>query len=231
MRIFILPTILFSLILGFSAVIFADIHNVFAQETRNQAILTWQANNYFPANYQGRALATNKTTINASVELVADQKIQNISNATIAWYIDGDFFRKGIGLKEISFPVRKTRGDSHTIRVSIKTGETEVGASASIPIFDPEVVIENGGAGDLIKGGSQITLQAIPYFFNISSMSDLSFSWKVNGSQKAADVSALTLNVGSPQTASQRNLLVEVFTKNLKNAFEFSKQQLKLVIL
>lgn len=206
-------------------------HNANAQMSGVQAIITWQANNYFPANFQGRALATNKTPISASVELVVNQKIQNISDATIAWYIDGSFFRKGTGLKEISFSVSKAKGDSHSIRVSIRTSEIETGASASIPIFDPEIVIETGGAGDLIRGGSQITFQAVPYFFNISSMSDLSFSWKVNGSQKAEGVSALTLNVGSPQTEAQRNLLVEVFAKNLKNAFEFSKQQLKLIIL
>lgn len=231
MRVFILLTILFSLILGFPAVIFTDIHDVFAQETRNQAIITWQANNYFPANYQGRALATNKTTINISVELVSDQKIQNISNATITWYLDGDFFRKGVGLKETSFIVTKTRGGSHTIRVSIKADEIEAGASALIKIFDPEIVIENPSLGNLVTAGSSLALQALPYFFNISSISDLSFLWKANNSTIAEQAQSITLNIGFPQTESQRNLLIEVFAKNLKNSFESSKQQLKLIIL
>lgn len=220
------------LILLLSAVFVGTVFNTSSAQSQNaQAIITWQANNYFPANYQGRALATNKTTINASVELISNQKIQDLSGATITWYLDGGFFKKGVGLKETSFVVTKTRGGSHTIRVSIKAGEIEAGASALINVFDPEIVIENPSPDNLITAGSSLALQAIPYFFNVLSISDLSFLWKANNSTIAEQAQSITLNIGFPQTESQRNLLIEVFAKNLKNSFESSKQQLKLIVL
>jgi len=164
--------------LALTAVFFPQIS--FGQtQTNSYAFITWQANNYYPADFSGKALATNGTTVNASVNLVESQKIQDLSQATITWYLDGSFFKQGTGLNQVNFTVTKTRGDNHSIRADVQTKNGLLSPSVSIPITSPKVVVVNPYSSQTISKTSQINLEAIPYFFNVKSFGNLIFSWIV----------------------------------------------------
>ena len=45
-----------------------------------ELILTWQAQNYAPASYEGKRLPTGNTIIAAAVELIDGGKVINLSN-------------------------------------------------------------------------------------------------------------------------------------------------------
>lgn len=219
------PTIFFfsiAYILAFSYV---------SAQTNSDLLVTWRANNFVPADFSGKAFPTNGNMVNVSVELVVNKKIQNISGATISWFVDGTFFNKGIGMKEFSFPVTKVGRSSHSVRVVVQTKTTKYEELVSIPVFNPIITIENKNPSGIVSSGEQVTLKILPYFFNIASQSDILISWKINNETRS-DVrdSVLTLNIGSPKTAEQKTMTIEAFVQNINNKIESAREKISILI-
>jgi hypothetical protein len=183
--------------------------NVFAQnQDKTQIIFTWEANNYFPANYAGKALPARGTTVTLAAEVIKDGKLIDISQADFLWYLDDELVKRGKGVKEISFRITKREGDSHFVNVIIKTGEEkEIESNLRIPVAAPTVIVDKPYPQNLIKSGEKIMLQAIPYFFNVNFLSELNFTWFINDqSIAAAGDNQLFLTVPVPSQTDQ-NLL------------------------
>lgn len=68
-----------------------------------------------------------------------------------------------------------------------------------------------------------MSLQAIPYFFNVNALSDILLSWQVNGENLSGSDSQLNLKIGAPQSESDRTIQINVLAQNQKNALEFSR--------
>lgn len=200
-------------------------------QPRTGLIITWQANAFFPSDYTGKSWATPNALIVLSAEVVKENKILNLANATFYWYLDSQLLQTGQGLKKTSFKVSKLEGDNHFISLTVKPEEGGViETSLQIPVFAPQLVIENNLRQTSLLANSQILFSVTPYFFNIASLNDLDFSWQINSQKQTVKNNQLLVNTGQPQTPEQKNLYLEVLAQNKKNLFEFVSQKMKLLI-
>lgn len=200
-------------------------------QTSGDLLITWRASNYTPNDFVGRAPSTNGNIVFVSAELLLGKKIQNISQATISWFVDGAFSNKGVGMKEFSFFVTKVGRSSHSVRVVVQTKTNKYEGLVSVPVFNPIITIENKYPRGFVHSGEQVNFLVIPYFFNISSPSEITSLWTINGEkQNGTRDTLLTLNIGSPKTAEQKNMVIESFVQNIKNKIESAKEKINLSI-
>lgn len=202
-----------------------------AAQEKNEIILTWQANNFFPSSYLGKALTTQYSPVSVAVELISAGKLTDLSKYQISWYLDGKYLSRGDGLKESVFLAKKTKGETHVVRVEIKNGNSILTESVSVPVFAHTLVLESPYPKNIIKPNTQISLKAMPYFFNLDTFNDLSFFWQVNGEKESSGTNnALILNIGAPTNKDDSVLEIVGSTQNIKNPMEFAKQKIWLTI-
>ncbi|MEK7464577.1 MAG: hypothetical protein AAB617_02240 [Patescibacteria group bacterium] len=212
----------------FLSFIFVFIANA---QSRPQVILTWQANNFYPSDYEGKALATKNTPISVSVEVIKDNKIIDLSRASFTWYLDEKSVTSGDGLKDYSFNITEPVGGEHFVRVQIRLGQELFEDSIRITVSPFLTVVSIPYPNGSIQQGDKVIIEAIPYFFNISSLGDLSFSWQVNNQkQESVGDNALSLIIGSISSQSQKIIQITTFVQNKKNQLEFSNVKKNLII-
>ena len=217
----------FLLLIGF---FFAPLKIVSAQ-AGDSAIVTWEANNFYPADFEGKPQTTFRTPITVSVEVVRAGKLLNITGTNIAWYVDDSFMDEGVGKKSITFNTRNVYGEGHLLKIQIERTEGTIEVIERIPVAKPRVVIEIPYLNSIISAQSKATIKAIPYFFTNTLLSGLKFSLDINGSrQSSIGDNVLSLNIGTPQAASQQTLLVTGTIQNNISQTEFSNTYTKLYI-
>lgn len=148
-----------------------------------QILITWKTTgSYIPSGYQGKALPTYGSNITASIEIVSDGKLVDLSGQTIYWYLnDTDtLIGGGVGAQSITFPPLGKPPNVTTLEVELPYYPSGfILHSIDIPMVQPQAVIEAPyPAGQFSI--NPVTLTAVPYFFSISSPTDLSYSWSVN---------------------------------------------------
>ena len=153
--------LVFSLLFAFAATARAQINS--------ELLLTWEAQNYAPPEYVGRHPATPGSVVHVSAELVAGGKIQNTNAFYFSWYMDGNLLQRGAGIKEITFPIQKTRGDNYVIRAVTRFGGADAEGFARVPVARPEVVIRV----------AETSARAHPYFFAVPFLDSLRVSWSL----------------------------------------------------
>jgi len=224
-----LTAVIVLLVVGLLLLVVGHWSLVAGAQTPAQVILTWQANNFYPADYAGKALATPNTPVTISVEVLRDGKLLDTSEGTFTWYVDEKLIDRAQGLKEILFTVKNPVGDSHFVRVAIKLENDVFENSTRIPVSEHVVAIEAPYPDKLVRAGSKALLQAMPYFFNVFSLEDLTFSWKINERvSEAGSDNQLILNVGTPQTEAQRTIQIISTVQNSRNFLEFSRERIQL---
>lgn len=146
-------------------------------------LITWKTTgSYIPSFYQGKALPTYGSSITASLELISPQgKVLNLSGQTIYWYADDILVGGGVGVQQATFPPIGDAPNTVDLRVTIPNYNGAYLVHAiNIPMVLPEAVIyapyPNGQFSE-----NPVAVMAIPYFFNTSSTSNLSYTWSVNG--------------------------------------------------
>ncbi|GAH67562.1 unnamed protein product [marine sediment metagenome] len=205
----------------------------FAQTPPLQAIVTWQAHNFYPSNYSGKAAATLNSQVVVSVTVVQDNKILDLSDANFIWYVDGKFFNRGKGLSEIVFRINKLRGDEYFVRAVVSLGEGErVETSFTIPVLSQHTVIEVLHPNNIVLRGEQAVFQAVPYFFNVTSFDDFVFFWSIdNQDQQDQRGSRLVLNIGTSPSLIATDILISATVSNTLNPIESTKSNIRLTIL
>ncbi|MFA5083833.1 MAG: hypothetical protein WC475_00400 [Candidatus Paceibacterota bacterium] len=197
-------------------------------QTASRVLITWQAQGFVPADYQGKILPASGANIKLGLELVITNKIQDLSKADIFWYLDGKLLGRGEGLKQINFTATKGATDSHFIRAVINYNQQTFDGTANITIVNPRVVIKTPSPADnSIPLGKNI-IQAIAYFFNINNLQELIFNWSTNGqtiSNKGDEILNLEL---TPPIPSGQNINIKITVQNLKNALEFGSKEINL---
>ncbi|MDO8557130.1 MAG: hypothetical protein Q7R98_01565 [Candidatus Jorgensenbacteria bacterium] len=200
-------------------------------QTTDQVIITWEANNFYPANFLGKPLVTPGTPVTALVEVVRGGKFLNISGSNIAWYLDDNFVSEGHGKKSVTFTARQKDSGTHTIRAEIERAEGTLVTSLQIPITAPRVVIEAPYPNGIVQAQSDIFLKSIPYFFTNSSLNDLIFFWQINDTrQQSTGDNALSLKLGALQTSGQQTLRITGTVQNQSNLAEFANGRAKLMV-
>ena len=205
--------------------------SVTAGQTTNPIIITWQANNYFPSSYAGKAAVTPGTLIIASVEVYQNSKLADLSGADIRWYVDDISIGSGRGMKTISFSARQQQNGYQNLRVVVNTGNTQLENSSQIPISQPVVVIVFPSPDKTVRAGDQLELSAIPFFFNVGSLSELKFVWLINNQQVAGQDNRVSINIGAPQSIYQSSIPVAVTIQNSNNPYEFNRGSINLSII
>jgi len=207
------------------------INRAVAQDSpESQIILTWQANNFYPADYKGKAAATLNSPISVSALMIKDEKIVDTSGNEFFWYLDNKFFNKGIGLDRINFNVEKLKGDSYSVRVRIEAGEERVEKIITIPVMEQELVIKNPRPSRFIKLGEVVELTAIPYFFNVNSFDDLSFFWSINSLNQKNQRSNRLILTDRVEMFKGADVLITGVVANRDNQMESARSNLNLSI-
>ncbi|MBI4034253.1 MAG: hypothetical protein HY378_01755 [Candidatus Brennerbacteria bacterium] len=199
-------------------------------QTPAQVLLTWQANNFYPADYAGKALATKNTQVNVSAEVVRGGRFINLSGATFLWYVDEKLVGRGEGLKEINFTATKPVGDSHFVRISIQSGEDVFESSIRVPVSNPAVVLETPYPNGLVRSGTRPEITAVPYFFNVGIFQNLNFFWQVGTgtTQESGNDNRLFLTLGGAKAGEV--IQVTGTARNANNLIETATSRIRLVV-
>jgi hypothetical protein len=188
-----------------------------AQTVSNPKFLvTWEVNgSYVPPQYIGKALPSYASKITASVELVSQGKILNIQSETIYWYLDDVLIGGGEGVQNITFPPVGMPPDVLNLKVELPNyAGGYLTHTIEIPFVKPNVVLYMPFPGAKFST-NPVTVQAFPYYFNISSPSKLSYAWAVNGQTGGGaenpESAQVTLPAGTP---AGTNIDVSVTVEN-----------------
>ncbi|MDI6820617.1 MAG: hypothetical protein QMD65_00350 [Patescibacteria group bacterium] len=193
-------------------------------ESQGEIIFTWQTKNFYPADFKGKSLPVQNSFVDISLELLKNSKLQDLSLADITWFLDEKVINRGTGNNETSFIVKKADSDSHFIRVAVKLGNDLHESSMRLYVSKPKIAITtNPFPNSFVPPGAELTLQAIPYFFNINNIQDLLFFWQIN-SEKTSGSSGLT--VSFPEELSENNILLTI--QNKTDILEIAKEKIIL---
>lgn len=145
-------------------------------------LISWKTTgSYIPSFYQGKELPTYGSNITASLTLLSPQgKIIAIGGQTIYWYLNDNLIGGGTGVQQVTFSPVGQAPNSLNLRVTLPSYNGAYLVHAiTIPMVLPKAVIDapypNGQFSQ-----NPLTIQALPYFFNVSDPSNLSYTWSVN---------------------------------------------------
>jgi hypothetical protein len=201
-----------------------------AQTNSAQIILTWQAQNFYPADYPLKPLPTVRSAVVVSAEIVKNGKLADSSQTVFTWYIEDNFFDRGSGLNSILFTASQNDYKKNFVKVEAVYGDERLERTISIPITNPKIILNVPAPNREIFPNTKIDIQAIPYFFNVTSITDLIFSWQINGVRQNARGNDIALEIGTPQNAEQKTLNITATTQNRNDVLEITKNNLSLTI-
>lgn len=190
-------------------------NSAFAQTTAGpQAVITWRViGGSAPSSYAGKVLPSANSAISASVAVLNNGKFVPLNNQTVYWYLDDNFIGGGTGEQIIAFGA-PGNNETMSLRVEVPNYGNGLMDTAYIPMVDPQVVIVAPYPNNTFTGSS-VSLQAVPYFFSTTDLSQLAFSWDVNGQAVAAAENPQTLNINlSSSTPAGYSLAVDLEVKD-----------------
>lgn len=143
-----------------------------AQQSGIIPILTWHAESFRPADFKGKPFPTRGTKVTVSLDATIGASFADLSRDSIAWYQNDRQFASGVGLTTVTATAAGDRNGRDVFRV-VAQGGHPIEMSVVIPVATPRVSIE-------IIPGAPRRIRALPLFFNVESLSDLSFSWQIS---------------------------------------------------
>jgi hypothetical protein len=168
-----------------------------------QFLVTWKATeSYIPPFYTGKALPTAGSKIVASVELVSDGRIVNISSQNIYWYLDDVLMGGGAGVQQITFPPFGRPPGSLDLKIELPQypGGYLI-HTEKIPFVNPAAVISAPYPNQSFSI-NPVLAEGIPFFFYATSSDNLLFNWAVNGqtgsNTENPQLAQITLPQGTP---------------------------------
>jgi hypothetical protein len=212
------------------------IFNLSHAQAAPQFMITWKTDSFVPANYQGKIFPTQGSTIEMGLDLVVNNKIVDLSKKNIKWSIGGQPSQTKIGLTKIKFKTNKSSEDQ-TVEVSILKYNTSgnLNAMVVIPIHSPEIVIDSASYNNEVKISEKNIFKALPFFFDVPSLANLSFSWFINGSrinqESANRPDLLSLNLVSQGEIYQDTLNLSVTIQNIVDKLQSASKSLDLNII
>lgn len=144
-------------------------------------ILSWKASSYVPGTYAGKPLPISGSQLTFGADLFINNRLQDADQAFFSWYLDENLQQTGYGVQIFSFPVSQLNGSYHLIRLEVSYLGRGYNENAYVSVVGPQLVVTKDGAPrGIIEPGMNV-FRAIPYFFNIKWLDNLSFNWVVNG--------------------------------------------------
>ena len=195
-------------------------------------LFNWEGDSFVPGFYQGKRMVTDNSLLNMSFELIENDRLINVNNKGIEWYVDGKLAQKGIGLQKITTNGFDVSRSNISIRVLIKNYKgNNLEKNFVIPKVIPKVVIERNFINDIVLTGVNI-IKAWPLFFNVINLQDLTINWFSNNtSQSGQDVeSPNILELDIPADNRQSSLYLTTTVINNNNISERATKKINLII-
>lgn len=199
-------------------------------------LVTWKAQSYVPSGFEGKVLPTAGSPIVVSFDLVQDGVLVNISRETVYWYLGDTLIQSGVGIQSVFLRAPQIIGQNDiSIRIQLPNYKGGNGSAAiktlHIPSVLPEIhLIRKDKSASEFFQGNNFTLEAIPYFFNVKNLSELTFAWKANGKSVADDDSEAPniLSAALSTPAPGTSVAVEVSARNPAREFESAMKSITL---
>lgn len=193
-------------------------------------IITWHADTFYPSTYQGKPLPTIGSKINLSVEAVSDGKFVDLSNSIIEWRKNGEKIARGSGLKNSSV-IFSDADRSYFVSAVVQYNGTSVEKSINLPMTSPKLVLEIPFINKVVPKESDVSITAIPYFFNTRTFNDFSFSWQINSEKKGTgNNNKITIKTGTPGTGTESVVRIDGYVQNKSSLLEIIKTSDKIII-
>jgi hypothetical protein len=191
-------------------------------------LITWRPQVYVPPGYTGRALPTANSRVTASVALIDNGRIADLSGETIYWYVNDKFVEGGANRQTVDFRVPDRMNTLVDLRVNVQSYKGGVLKTVEIPVFSPAVVIDAPFPRRQTPNG-RFSVRAVPYFFNLKTTALLAVRWKVNGEDRVSesDPFLLTLESGDVMRESLPTT-IGVTVRNPVSLFEASGDEINL---
>jgi len=151
-------------------------------------LITWKPLVYTPPGFEGRILPVANARIVASVTVVDNGRVADLSGQTIYWYLNDEFIEGTANKRTVEFRAPAEPNSRMDLRVEIPTYGNSGGIlkTVEIPLLQPVVVIDAPFQKKMVSGES-FQVHALPYFFNVSRLSYLKFSWSADGKSATND--------------------------------------------
>lgn len=181
------------------------------------AVLAWRADSFVPADYEGKALASvgSRVTVTALPEIRGEKS----EDLLYTWYLDAESqVRNVVGEEEFSFFISKNvRSVSVIVEVSNQSQSLSVKQAINVPVVRPSAALAPAGASLTIAPGAKTTVRAVPLYFHIASLNELSFVWSFGGHTVAGvppDPHVLSLAVPLESGRGTRMLFLDIENKS-----------------
>ncbi len=162
-------------------------------------LASWKAYNFIPPGFIGKALPLAEgTPVEVAFEIIQNGKIVDISKNDVKLFANNKKKAEGFGVRRFRFVTDGSRAYEIKINVLDSRGDIQFEHRFVIPAASPEIAVSYSYPRNTIKAGVNV-FQIIPYFFNISRINDLRFSWAVNGAApEATDKNPDQLEIAVP---------------------------------
>jgi hypothetical protein len=191
-------------------------------------LISWQASDFVPSMYEGRILPIKNSQVEIGFDLIdSDGKFVDVSKQKIQWNINHEPYQTSIGLKKIKFFVSNSDNDVVEILISNYTDSkyktpSEISQFVVVSAFAPKAVIHTSDPYKALRVGDN-RIAALPYFFNINSLNDLLFNWKVDGKKINNNLNLLSVNI--PENKIINNYSgIDLYIQNANDNFEFAEK-------
>jgi len=192
-------------------------------------IVSWKALNYVPAEYIGKSFPSNSTIVEAGLDLVIDNKLINLSRNNIRWNVNGKDIVDRVGAKTTTFI---SDNSDQLVRVIVEYNDLELDEIFTIPAQKPEVILNTRRPSRALSLGNYI-FETMPFFFNISDISELFINWSINNENVPGLVGNpqfIDLNFSSEGQLQETEVLISSRVRSLLNELELGGSSINLII-
>jgi len=199
-----------------------------------QLVITWEAHNFYPSNYPLKAATTGNTPVTVSVAGVRNGQFVDFSGADVAWWRDSSFLSKGKGMTSVRFNVEwryKRPGTEYFMRAIVTLGGEQFETAVNIPVEAPRVALRTPYFQNRATRGNTVTVTAIPYFFNVRGLDELTFEWTIDGKKQPAaeGQNVATVTIADDETLAGDYIPVYVRATNVP-LLERAEQNINVLI-
>ncbi|MDD5547928.1 MAG: hypothetical protein PHN74_03510 [Candidatus Pacebacteria bacterium] len=197
-------------------------------------LITWKANTFVPADYQGKIFPTQNSSVSVGFEVIDGGKIADISKKEIQWKLERSMVKSGVGLKSASLIMPASIKDQMVqINIINYKNNEDLEKIFFIPTVSPQVAINSPYLNNEVPNEGEFTFQALPFFFNVSKIGNLIFSWALNNQNISGEPNVpqtLKVSINSDSQLPSSIMSVSTTVQSIVNKLEIAKKSLNLKI-
>ena len=207
-------------------------------EIRPQAIdLLVEAKSFIPPWYKGGGVVTagSRIKVIAIPHFISDGARLDPKTLVYNWKVDGETRGdlSGRGRQSLVFkaPAISSAITEISVKISSPQGSLESEAQTFVETQSPKLLFyerrpleglisSEALSARTIAAGSRLEVEAVPFFANISSLKELSFSWKFDGAEVASNPREPNVFVVKSEAGGAGQAFIETAAQSLRNILE-----------